>query len=362
MPLSAVKLQKLLNVNGFFINSIFTIDGQAVYLDIFYSSNADNFLLYIPSRYEIAINHDLDEKTKTYNLKDLDEKELLAKHSEFELGKQYDKIESYLEADTQSTKNIEKLVTEDYDKDISIENMTVKEVGSVKDLTDQIHRLKLCVKNIKYKVAVVSKCYMACVRRDNDVDLFYVEKMPPVYSRKIYVIVDMESLFSDPSNTPREIKGVKTAIYKILSENQSKHARLLNTLLTKRTDVNTKSVAITQQKQVLDFYLNHLEELLTRTLEAEKEKVETIVQERSTRGTVTGVSSFYSDMDKGTKLARLEKELQEINEIKHEVVTEILKLRGRQENLTLEIDRILCENILSINKINQNFNSMSKLK
>ena len=53
MPLSLSKLEKLLSIKGLIATQFFTIDKICVYIEILAVSNADTFLLYIPSKYKI---------------------------------------------------------------------------------------------------------------------------------------------------------------------------------------------------------------------------------------------------------------------------------------------------------------------
>jgi histidinol-phosphate aminotransferase len=63
-----LKLEELLRSNGFLINKKFMIHGYAVYLEIFNINNAEIFLLYIPSKYEIYV----EERTNAYKIKYMD--------------------------------------------------------------------------------------------------------------------------------------------------------------------------------------------------------------------------------------------------------------------------------------------------
>ena len=121
MPLSITKLEKLLNNSGFVVKSIFTIEEQAAYLDIFNISTADNFMLYIPSRYEISVNENYtNEKGNVFPLKYIDEKEFVSKMDEYELDKEYNKIDTYLSPDKENTRDMEKALKENYEKDVEI--------------------------------------------------------------------------------------------------------------------------------------------------------------------------------------------------------------------------------------------------
>ena len=68
--LSLRKLENLLAEKNFIIKTLFTSGGTLVYVEIFNLNNADLFLLYIPSKYEIEIAE--EEMNNAYKIKNID--------------------------------------------------------------------------------------------------------------------------------------------------------------------------------------------------------------------------------------------------------------------------------------------------
>ena len=56
-----------------------------------------------------------------------------------------------------------------------------------------------------------------------------------------------------------------------------------------------------------------------------------------------------------------EKELEKINNIKQELYKNIIYLRDKKQNITLEIDKVLFDNTIMFNLINKNFNKLLNL-
>ena len=73
MPLSTSKLEKLLSSKGFVPIRYFVMHNVIVYIEIISITDADTFLLYIPSKYKFIIKKD----TNVFKLKyvDVDEHE-----------------------------------------------------------------------------------------------------------------------------------------------------------------------------------------------------------------------------------------------------------------------------------------------
>ena len=55
MTLSIAKLEKLFASSGFFPIKYYTIGGVCVYIELKSKSFPDNFMIYVPSKYEIEI-------------------------------------------------------------------------------------------------------------------------------------------------------------------------------------------------------------------------------------------------------------------------------------------------------------------
>ena len=86
--LSIKKLEELLLSYGLEIKKIFTIDDYAVYIEVFINTDADTFMIYIPSRYEIKVKDGY--KIKYVNVDD--DGELIKKEKE-NLEEYYEEIE-----------------------------------------------------------------------------------------------------------------------------------------------------------------------------------------------------------------------------------------------------------------------------
>ena len=65
MKVSLSKLEKFVNSKGFLLKKIFTIDSEAVYLELFNINNAEIFLVYIPSKYTIKVR----DRSNVYKIK-----------------------------------------------------------------------------------------------------------------------------------------------------------------------------------------------------------------------------------------------------------------------------------------------------
>ena len=54
MKVSLNKLEKFISTRGLIIKKIFTINNEAVYLELFNINNAETFMIYITSKYYLT--------------------------------------------------------------------------------------------------------------------------------------------------------------------------------------------------------------------------------------------------------------------------------------------------------------------
>ena len=60
MVLSFNKLNKFLKSKGFICKNYYVIDSACIYIEIFNINTADSIMLYIPSKYEIKIDNEVN--------------------------------------------------------------------------------------------------------------------------------------------------------------------------------------------------------------------------------------------------------------------------------------------------------------
>ena len=68
-----------------------------------------------------------------------------------------------------------------------------------------------------------------------------------------------------------------------------------------------------------------------------------------------------SDIQNSHASYQLDLKLQKITQLKSEVNEDLLKTRHEEDNITLEIDKILFDNSVMLNEIIKNFNSITKI-
>jgi hypothetical protein len=350
MTLSINKLEKLLKKNSFLIKKKFTIDSYLVYLEVFNINNAETFLLYIPSKFKINIDSD----SNTFNIKyiDIDDENMFKnfhKKSESSVVEN-DYNDCEIQLSPEKNEDMEKYLKDNYDHEVKLKNLNKDDIEHLRDIYYQLSRLNLCVKTLKYKLSILYKNYLCCIRRDNTIECFIIKNYKQK-QKNIYVTLDLKNLFKKIETVSNDIRIVKNGVNKILNTNQIKNTNILNNILEQKNSILLTSTKIYNKKQEYENYIIKLENLLMKINESEKKVIENIIILNSKETETT----LNNDIQKSHQIYNLEKKLDNINNIKQEIVKDIIILRNKQENITLEIDKILFDNNIMINIITKNF-------
>ena len=182
MPLSLLKLERLFSSKGLVIKKYFIMHSLCVYLEVFNILSADTFLLYIQSKYEIKLEGGNNVYTISY-LNILDENgnisgDYAGEPDNHELEKNYDEIEINLSPDTGAHKNLAKHLEENYNHPLSLKNIDINDTQCLRDIFRQLRRFKFCVQSIKYKLGIMYKNYLCCIRRDDTFECFDIQHYP----------------------------------------------------------------------------------------------------------------------------------------------------------------------------------------
>jgi len=359
MTHSFSKLELLLSENGFTPKNIFTIDGYCVYIEVLCCSNAETFLLYIPSTFNIKPN-----KEFTYKLKYVDiesSTDVISKYAQepdsIDIKNDYDEIDINNIHDTDE--DLEKSLSENYNREILLRDLNKDDKEILKDIFKQLNRFKFCVQNIKYKLVILYKNFISAIKRDDTVECYYINNFNSNTERKLYITIDLKSLYEKISSVHTDIKLVKDNIFKILNQNHIKHSKLLNTMLNNKEKLIYSSELVYKKKEYYEQYINEVEIILGKLQENENK----LLKEKNTSNTSTeyGIKGMHEDIQKSHMAFQLTNKIQKNNELKEELIQDLIRTRKEQENITLLIDKILFDNSIMLNEIIKNFNNITKI-
>ena len=355
MSLSLAKLENLLVSKGFVVINYFELDEACFYIELFAVKTADTFLMYIPSKYNFPITNGTNSfKIKYLDIDNADNvpDEYAVKQDDVDIEDIYGNTNIELSADK---KNMEEELENNYKRPISLRDISGNDTLTLKAIHRQLRRFKYCVQNLKYKLAVIYKNYICAIRRDDSIDFFSVKNYPRNDSKKLMIIIDLETFYDSNENLLNDIQIVRESIYKLLEKNQGTQARMISKILENKKDVIVMPQELQRKKVRYNKMTRELFVMLNTVTDAENK----ISEQLEALNTKYQESSLENDINKAHERDKLEKELDNINRIKSDIGKNILVLREKRENKILSIDKLSFDNAVMLDVILKNF---SKLK
>ena len=359
MSHSFTKLDLLLQTNGFIPVNIFTIDNYCVYLEIFCTNTSELFLLYISSQFNIH-----PDKYKSYKLNYIDIEDINNTINKY--ADEPDKTDvknDYFEIDIEEedkNEDLEQSLSENYNKEIVLKDLDKNDKNSLKDIHRQLQRFKFCVQNINYKLAILYKNYLCSIKRDDILESYHISNFPIKRQKKLYISIDLKSFYKKLDTVKNDILSVKQSIYSILNKNQNKHTKILYTMLENKDKLESYTQLLNNKKEYYHKYINELETMLKKINENEKELFDQ-KNNINKKDIDQGIKGLHNDIQDSHTLYSINEKISKVYSLKKELSDDILKTRNEQENITLEIDKILFDNSIMLNQIIKNFNTLMQI-
>lgn len=364
MALSVNKLAKLLQSKEFLIKNIYSIGDVCVYIEFIHINSGENLFLYIPSKYEIASSEEYNESKLHYL--EVDEYGNVAKDytddiDNEELAEKYDEIELDDSMDMTKEEDVEEHLTKKYKCPVSLKESNKEDINEIREIFRQLQRLKYCVKDTGYKLCILYKYYLCCLKRDESYECYSVENMNINNKRRIIVSIDLETMYDKMNNMGKDIVNIRKGIYKVLDRNQRRHVKSLQQMMEYKANFSLLSTEVMNEKEKYNNYLDKLDSMLVRVVNSENNKLEEIVNIKSKYRDEGGVKTLHNDIEKGNLLGLKDRELHSIRETKQEIISNIMVVKSRLESLSLKIDQICFDNIVMLDKIIKNFEYIRKI-
>ncbi len=363
MTLSLKKLKRLLGSKGLLPKRYFTISGLCVYIEVLVIENADIFFLYIPSKYNIKAPND----SYTYKIKAINVQEdgTIAGNyggdlNNIELEKRYEEVDIDIKPGTRTHEHLENQLVHNYNHPLSLEDVSKKDMKQLREVFRQLKRLRLCTQSLQYKICIIFKTYLCCIRRDDTFEGFTIKGTFGNDDRKMFVSIDLESFYNKMGTISVDVKTVREGVYRVLDKNHVKHTRNLQKILDHRDAFINSSEFIGNKKIMYTTYLTELETMLETLLTSERNTIEKISNINNRYNSDVSIKGLHTDIEKTHLLSKYEKKLTSINVIKEDIIHNILMVKGKLENLSLNVDKVCFDNIVMLDAILRNFVDMTE--
>jgi hypothetical protein len=353
MTHNVMKLEKLLKNKGFLPLKYFFMDGLCFYVEIFSIHTSDIFFLYIPSRYEISKSNDIT--VPVYKITEVN----IPKE-----GYILDNIENPENPDInlrlESEEDVEEHLEDKYKRPISLKDINDEDILAIKNLYRQVKRLAYSVHTLKYKLGIMYKEYMICIRRDNSISCFTIKKYKGSPEKSLLFITDLETLYEKNEKVIEDLHVVSDNIYSILEKNQIMHTDVLNKIAENRKEITAIPLQVQTKRMEQNAMYNELQEMLNMMTTAENKRLEELDKILGSDGKGGGTSyNLQTDINRTHSKARIEKELDDIIRIKNEISSTMISLKGIMDNCVLNVDELMFNSTVMYDGVLKNF---SKLK
>jgi len=210
-----------------------------------------------------------------------------------------------------------------------------------------------------HKIAYIQNNVCGIIQfEDNKVKIFKSDyKITEYEEPRLYVVVNLKILYDKIDHIDYEGNQIISGIYKILNNTQHSHVRNIKLLMERCKNIFVASDKLSNYKQKFVAFIEEYVGLL-HTFNESEEKLERELAHLNEQHT----DSYQQDMRRTSQLAKVEKRLDKCRKEKQEVIQTIQLMRSKNESLTLEIDNILFDNIIMVDKTLENFERLSKLE
>lgn len=364
--LSLTKLDKLLLSKNLIILYIFTIDHLCVFIEVLSLMNGNIFQLYVPSKYDIKADKHLFPQfaDKIFKLIDIqvDEygnvtEDYAGNPDQTELEQTYNEVE--IDININPKENLEGVLEENYNRPILLQDFSKNDKKDLKDTYRQLNRLKLCTKNLKYKLGIVFKNYMACIRRDDSISCYLIKDYTGTSYHKLYIIIDLETFYGNSETLLDDINTIQDGLFKILDKNQEVHAKTFVRLVNEEEKI-VGSRNINNKKAKYSLYINQLQDLLLKLHKAEK-KIQDSIKTTIEKFNNETNSNLHHDIQNSYTMDKYHKDLNSIKNLQQDILQTLLSLKSQKEEIFLSTDKVLFDNNVMLNTIVKNLDQFHNI-
>lgn len=339
MSYSAERLDALFTSKGFVSNNYFTLNGMYRMVEIVNFHNAGSLMVYIGDKYQIPSQ----EKKHEYKLikKDVvvdtshgvpDEANLRSSYREI------DHISRALQTEGQ--------LHDIYDKPISLRGEEDKSQDKFNSTIRQLKRFRLCVRNIPYKFALFDDDCLCLLNDESEVESYFIDNYK-YKKRKIFIITSLENFFKT-DDIEQNVGKIIEQFYGILQTIQTIETQKIQSMIDAKRNIANQSKKILAMKQKLYDKIMASQKQHVALTERQQELLK---KKKEIRGG-----------DNKVQLEKIQLDIQKNDDLQRDIIKTILDTRKELDELYLVVDNLLCDNMIMLTKIQENFMLLERLK
>lgn len=339
------KLEKLLNINMFIIDTLFIFKLKCVYIRVISIKTGDVFLIYV----DPSFNFNVTEEFKGRSLFKISLIEInigdtvVEKYSEYPTTKTLeDRYKRTIQVQPEISKQkMENILESKYCYKISLDKVSNSNIKTIRSCIIQLRRISLSFQDLRYKISIFKGSYMCASSFKDESARCYEINGYMSDNTCFYVVVGLEYFYSNLHNIQSDISTIKHTLYDLLDTNYDTCSQSITTLL-KELSSSSSSVNIKQKKDEIDESIEKNTALLSETIFYELEylkKYEDLEENKP-------ADSVYVHTKK-----HLFDKITEIQTTKKKLITSLVKLKTTKDNLYFTVDQIQFDNTVMIDEI-----------
>ena len=202
------------------------------------------------------------------------------------------------------------------------------------------------------------KDYLAILKSDDTIKCYKIRNNQDNQHRSLYIMINLEVFYENSKVLNEDLEQLQNGIRGILDKNQEVQAKHLDTMLKQQQEIISILSKLQQKKINLRIELQKLKELFNTIEDSIKTMMNNINEINQTIGKSTGqMQEKYIKQKHETYM-----KLTQLYTKKEESAQAIITYRKYEHHLSLNIDRILFDNNVMLDKIFKNVSQLTKLE
>ena len=366
MPLSIEKLTQLLEQKGFSPRKYFIMNGICKFVEILSISTIDSYLLHIPEKYKFEPR--ISDRHLLFKIKQIPilkpeniEHKYAGRMEQTKIAANYDEIELKSQYPHQLKEfdgiDMEDQLTNQYRRPIVLKDVEEADNAVLQCIFRQLTRLRFCVQFLKYKFGIIYKDYLVCVDNKDSIECFKIRNFPESGDRHLYITIDLEVFYENSKVLIDDLDQLQNGIRGVLDKNQDVQTKHLEVMLVKQQNIIKILSILTGKKQQLRFELQRFKELFDLVDTTINKNIQQINSINYSIRQMTG-----KKQDEQVKVKHnIYVKLTQLYSKKEDIAQSIIFYRKREHHISLNIDRILFDNNVMLDKIFKNLNQLREL-
>ena len=334
---SLKQLKEYMKMNNFLIINQFIYDDTIIFIQVKNETIGENILIYFPSKYNILLEEDIP--SIDISSVDLSEEDIfLISQEEKDSSK-----EDFKELQLNSI--ISEQIDENYNE-IKLNKSETQIKRQLFEHTQQLDKFKNFVKNIPYKMAILTNNTLCVINRHNTIDCYNIQGKRQLIKhlidkgdktvnieKELYIMIDLENFFEKIKQFPDDILSFYKHFYKSLSD--------IHTKQTSNADIQLKVqlAIINKMKTSYETKSKYLE-LISKF---NKSLEQCINKERKLMEDETDNKDYI--------LSQNETELENIRRVKADILKNIIELKAKYNNFIINYDYAIADINKSLKRI-----------